>query len=254
MTFHSVPRTTFVEQKTIGLLGGMSNHASAEYYRLINDQVGRKLGGGATAELVMVSVNYGNIEHFVFNELWPEAETYLHEKLERLELAGPDIVLCCSNSMHVAFEPVIEKRDTPYIHIVDSTGSALRRAGVTRAGFLGTRFSMNSARMHERYRRRWGIETLLPDEDGRERIDAITLGELCHGKVSPGSKAAALELVADFRARGAEAVILGCTELCLLLKPEDHPDLPLFDTTALHIEAAVNFVGGDNSLVVRGRS
>lgn len=246
----SIP-TTFYSQKTIGILGGMSNHATAEYYRLLTEQLTRARPGN-TGELAIVSVNYGNIEHFVFNGLWPEAEAYLSEKLDRLEAVRPDVVLCASNSMHLAFEPVVEKRQTPYIHIVDPTGHAIREAGISRIGFLGTRFTMNSSKMHRRYLERWGVEIIVPDEQDRDLIDHITLQELCHGVVSPDSKSEALDVVADLEARGAQGIILGCTELCLLLKPEDVPHLPAFDTTALHIAAAVDFVSGNESLVSVG--
>lgn len=245
-------RTTFYSQKTIGVLGGMSNHATAEYYKLLSEQLGAVTPGN-TGEIVIVSVNYGNIEHFVFNDLWPEAEAYLSEKLDRLEAARPDIVLCASNSMHLAFEPVVERRRTPYIHIVDPTGHAIRAAGISRIGFLGTRFSMNSKKMHQRYLDRWGVEIIVPDERDRDLIDHITLQELCHGVVSPESKSEALDVVADLEERGAQGIILGCTELCLLLQPEDVPHLPAFDTTALHIAAAVDFVGGNASLVSVGQ-
>lgn len=244
--------TSFLTQKTIGVLGGMSNHATAEYYRLLNDALGRLHGGGHIAELAMISVDYGNIEHFVFNGLWGEAEAYLAEKLDRLEAAGPDIVLCASNSMHLAFVPVIEKRRTPYIHIVDPTGSAIRAAGIGKAGLLGTRFVMGAERMHRRYAERWGVDILVPDAQDRDLIDHITLQELCHGVVSPQSRAEALDVVADLRAKGAEAIILGCTELCLLLGPQHMPDMAVFDTTALHVAATADFVAGDTRLVSVG--
>lgn len=243
--------STFYSQKTIGILGGMSNHATAEYYRLLNEQLAAASPGN-TGEIVIVSVNYGNIEHFVFNGLWAGAEQYLAEKLDRLEAAKPDVVLCASNSMHLAFEPVIEKRRTPYIHIVDPTGHAIRQAGISRIGLLGTKFTMNSVNMHRRYLERWGVEIIVPDEQDRDLIDHVTLQELCHGVVSPDSKSEALDVVADLEERGAQGIILGCTELCLLLKPEDVPHLPAFDTTALHIAAAVDFVNGQEGLVSVG--
>ena len=246
----SIP-TAFYAQKTIGVLGGMSNHATAEYYRMLNDEIGAA-NPGNTAELAIVSVNYGNIEYFVFNGLWREAEAYLSEKLDRLEAARPDVVMCASNSMHLAFEPVIERRQTPYIHIVDPTGLAISAAGLSRVGLLGTKFTMNSLNMHKRYRERWGVEIIVPDEQDRDLIDHITLQELCHGVVSPESKDEALDVVADLEARGAQGIILGCTELCLLLSPEDVPHLPAFDTTALHIAAAADFVNGETGLVSVG--
>ena len=240
-------------QKTVGVLGGMSNYATAVYYDLLNTRMAEANGGGNIAELAIVSVNYGNIEHFVFNDLWREAEKYLGEKLDRLEGARPDVVLCASNSMHLAFEPVIEKRQTPYIHIVDPTAVAVRKAGYGKVGLLGTRFVMGSQSLKTRYHYRWGVDVMVPEDDDRVTISSIILDELCHGTVSTASREKAVAVIGELKARGAEAIILGCTELCLLLEGDTAGGLPLFDTTALHVQAAVDFVHGDDTLVVRGR-
>jgi aspartate racemase len=245
--------TSLLQQKTIGVLGGMSNYATAVYYDQLNAQMAARRGNGHIAELAIVSVDYGNIEHFVFNDLWDEAEKYLGEKLDRLEGARPDVVLCASNSMHLAFEPVIEKRDTPYIHIVDATGSAMRAAGLTRVGLIGTRFVMGSQTLRARYRDRWGVDVIVPEEADRAAISNVILGELCHGTVSEDGLVRSLTVIGALKARGAEAIVLGCTELCLLLPGDAVSDLPVFDTTRLHVGAAINFVEGDDSLVIRGR-
>lgn len=243
-------------QKTIGILGGMSNHATAEYYRQLNERMAIAHGGKGNniAEIAMVSVNYGNIELFVFNDRWHDAEVYLAEKLDRLEAARPDVVLCASNSMHLAFEPVIERRDTPYIHIVDATGAAMHKAGIKRAGLLGTKFVMSSQGLRTRYHYRWDVDVIVPNEEDKLAVSSVALDELCHGLVTETGRAKVLSVIDDLKARGAEAIVLGCTELCILF-PDGTPvaGLPVFDTTALHVQAAVDFVCGDTSLVIRGR-
>jgi len=242
-------------QKTIGILGGMSNHATAQYYAMLNTEMAKAHGGAGNhlAELVIVSVDYGNIELFVFNDRWIEAQAYLAEKLDRLEAARPDIVLCASNSMHLAFEPVIEARDTPYIHIADATGAAMRQAGMSRVGLLGTRFTMGSPQMRTRYAQGWGIDVIVPDAAGQAIASDIILGELCHGLVTQSGHAILVAEIERLKARGAQGIILGCTELCLTFTHDTVLGLPVFDTTGLHVKAAVDFVMGDQTLVMRGR-
>ncbi|WP_138466926.1 aspartate/glutamate racemase family protein [Poseidonocella sp. HB161398] len=231
-------------QKVIGILGGMSSQATAEYYRMLNARMTARLGGWDTAEIVTVSVNFGNIEHFVRNALWAEAEAYLAGKLDRLERAGADVILCASNTMHRVVAPAMEGRATPFLHIADPAGDALRRAGLSRAGLLGTLPVMQSGALRRRYRERFGIEILVPPGDGQQEVDRIIFDELVHGALNPGSKAAYLRIAAALQARGAQALILGCTEICLLIGQDDLPGLPVFDTTSLHVDAALAFALG----------
>ncbi len=228
-------------QRTIGVLGGMSDAATADYYRLINARLNAHHGGWDNAEVVVVSVNFGNIQHFVRNGLWDAARDYLAGKIDRLEGAGVDVVICATNTMHRVVAPIMAKRPTPFIHIVDPTGAAVRAAGLRRVALLGTAPTMRSAEMARRYAEMFGIEVMAPSEDDVAVVDRIIFDELVRRDVRPASRAEYLRVVDALRAKGAEGVILGCTEICLLIGQDDLPNFPVFDTTALHVEAAVAF-------------
>ncbi len=229
-------------QKTIGVLGGMSNQATGHYYRLLNEGLNGRLGGWDNGEIVIVSVNFGNIEHFVRHGLWSEAETYLGEKLDRLEQAGVDLILCVSNTMHRVMEPLMAARQTPFLHIADPTGAAMKAAGLTRVALLGTQPTMRSETLAARFRDRFGIEVMSPSDPDQAVIDRIIFDELVRGTIRPASKSDYLRVVDHLRRAGAQGVILGCTEIFLLIGPDDLPGFPVFDTTALHVEAAIDFV------------
>ncbi|MBM6578875.1 amino acid racemase [Microvirga sp. BT689] len=231
-------------QKTIGVLGGMSNQATGEYYRLLNERLNASLGGWDNGEIVMVSVNFGNIEHFVRNDLWDEAKAYLTEKIERLERAGSDVIACVSNTMHRVVEPIMADRATPFIHIADPTGEAIKRAGLTRAGLLGTLSVMRSAELKQRYKERFGVEIVAPSAADMTIVDRIIFDELVRRDLRPESKREYLRAVDEMRRAGAQGVILGCTEIFLLIDQSDLPELPVFDTTALHVDAIATFALG----------
>lgn len=226
-------------QKTIGILGGMSNQATGEYYRLLNKQLNESLGGWDNGEIVIVSVNFGNIEFFVRNDRWDEAHAYLAEKVDRLERAGADLVICVSNTMHRVVEPIMAERETPFIHIADPTGEAIREAGIGRVGLLGTMPVMKSLELRDRYREKFGVEIVAPNEADREIVDRIIFNELVRGELREESKREYLRVVNTLRESGAEGVILGCTEIFLLIAQADLPGFPVFDTTELHVRAAV---------------
>ena len=228
-------------QKTIGVLGGMSDQATADYYRLINARLNARHGGWDNGEVVIVSVNFGNIQHFIRHDLWDEARAYLADKVGRLERAGADVVICASNTMHRVMEPIMEERSTPFIHIVDPTGAAIRAAGLRRVALLGTGATMRSAAMARRYAERFGVEVMTPSTPDMEIVDRIVFDQLVRRDIRPESKAEYLRVVAALKAAGAEGVILGCTEIFLLVGQDDLPGFPVFDTTALHVEAAVAF-------------
>lgn len=233
-------------QKTIGVLGGMSDAATADYYRLINARLNAYHGGWDNAEVVIVSVNFGNIQHFVRSGLWDEARDYLAGKVDRLEAAGVDVVICATNTMHRVVAPIMAERATPFIHIVDPTGAAIRAAGLRRVALLGTAPTMRSAEMARRYAERFGVEVMAPSEADIAVVDRIFFDELVRHDIRPGSRADYLRVIDALRAKGAEGVILGCTEIRLLIGQDDLPGFPVFDTTALHVEAAVAYaVGGD---------
>ena len=228
-------------QKTIGVLGGMSNQATGEYYRLLNRKLNVRLDGWDNGEIVIVSVNFGNIEYFVRNDCWDEAHAYLAEKVDRLERAGADLVICVSNTMHRVVEPIMAERKTPFIHIADPTGRAIGKAGLGRVGLLGTMPVMKSLELRSRYQDGFGVEVVAPTQADMEIVDRIIFNELVRGEMRVDSKREYLRIVGELRGRGAEGVILGCTEIFLLIAQEDLPGFPVFDTTELHVQAAVDF-------------
>lgn len=230
-----------LRQKVIGLLGGMSNQSTSEYYRMLNEQLNERLGGWDNGEIIIVSVNFGNIEHFVRGGLWDDARRYLQEKVDRLERAGVDVIACVSNTMHRVVEPIMAGRPTPFIHIADPTAAAIQKAGLGKVGLLGTMPVMRSAELAQRFRDRFGIEVIAPCDQDKVIIDRIIFDELVRGELRASSKSEYLRIVAALRAAGAQGVILGCTEIFLLIGQDDLPDVPVFDTTALHVAALVAF-------------
>ena len=204
-------------QRTIGVLGGMSNQATGEYYRLLNEKFNAHLGGWDNGEIVIVSVNFGNVEYFVRNDRWDEAQAYLVDKVDRLERAGADLVLCVSNTMHRVVEPIMAERKTPFIHIADPTGEAIREAEITRVGLIGTMPVMKSIELHDRYREGFGVDVVVPTLADMAIIDRIIFDELVRGERRAESKREYLRIVEELRERGAEGVILGCTEIFMLI-------------------------------------
>jgi len=239
-----------LSQKTVGVLGGMSNQATAEYYRLLNERLNEQLGGWDNGEIVIVSVNFGNIEHFVRQGEWHAARLYLAGKVDALERAGADVVVCVSNTMHQVVVPIMADRATPFIHIADPTGEAVRRADLTRVALLGTMPVMRSAELAQRYRERFGVEVMAPSDADASVVDRIIFDELVRRDLRPASKAEYLRVITALRVEGAQGVILGCTEIFLLIGQDDLQGFPVFDTTALHVEAAVAFALGNNKMPV----
>ncbi|MFT8730676.1 MAG: amino acid racemase [Acetobacter fabarum] len=230
-----------LRQKTIGILGGMSNQATGEYYRMLNEQLNQHLGGWDNGEIIIASVNFGNIQSFVREDRWDEAAAYLEDKILRLEAARVDVIVSVSNTMHRVVEPAMVGRTTPFIHIADPTGEAIRKAGIGRVALLGTMPVMQSEALCKRYREKFGVEVIVPNENDKQIVDRIIFDELVRGNLRPESKAEYLRVVEALRAEGSEGVILGCTEIFLLINQPDFPAFPVFDTTALHIQAIVDF-------------
>jgi len=226
--------------KTIGVLGGMSNQATAEYYRLINDAVNARLGGWNTAEVIISSVNFGNIERFVRTEAWEEAGRYLALKAQGLERAGADLLICVSNTLHRVSDTFTASLRIPFLHIADPTGDAIKAAGLTRVGLLGTKPVMSAPYLRDYYTRRFGCEILVPDEEEQFIVDRIIFNQLVRRDLRPESRETYLGVIDRLRNRGAQGVILGCTEIFLLVLQADRPGFPMFNTTALHVERAVN--------------
>lgn len=223
--------------QTIGLIGGMSWESTQTYYRLINQQVRERLGGLHSARLVLYSVDFAEIEALQHRGDWEATAEILGSAARALEAAGADFLVLCTNTMHKVAPQIESTVAIPLLHIADATARVLESDGVTRVGLLGTRFTMEQAFYRERLEAR-GIEVLLPDEAQREVVHDVIYRELCQGVINPESKAAYLGVVDSLARRGAQGVILGCTEVGLLIQATD-TEVRLYDTTAIHAEQAV---------------
>ncbi|QHM74548.1 Aspartate racemase [Mixta theicola] len=224
--------------KTIGLLGGMSWESTALYYKIINEGVQAQLGGLHSARLVMYSVDFYEIERLQAAGEWRQAAALLADAARALQAAGADFLVLCTNTMHKVAPEISAATSLPLLHIADATAEAVKAAGISKVGLLGTRFTMEQAFYRARLEQQFGIEVLVPDEAGRETVHHIIYQELCLGHIHPASREKYRAVIAELVARGAEAIVMGCTEITLLIDQQDAA-VPLFDTTRLHAEAAV---------------
>ena len=220
---------------TIGMLGGMSWESSAEYYRLANVLVRERLGGLHSAKVVLHSVDFAEIERLQVEGRWDDAGKALAEAAAQVQAGGADFLLICTNTMHRVFDQVQAAVDIPVIHLGDTTAQAIRQAGFTTVGLLGTGFTMDQAFYRERLESH-GLKVLVPSAEDRATVHRIIYDELCLGIVREQSRRAYQDVIARFE--GAEGVILGCTEIELLISQAD-VQIPVFPTTRLHVEAAV---------------
>lgn len=225
--------------KTIGLLGGMSWESTALYYREINEAVKERLGGLHSARLVLVSLDFHEVERLQHAGDWEAAGRLLADAARSLEAAGADFIVLCTNTMHRVAAAIEGAVRIPLLHIADPTAEAIRRAGLSRVGLLGTRFTMEQDFYRERLHVRHGIEVLVPGEADREIVHRVIYDELCAGRVLDPSRAEFRRILGSLAAEGSEAVILGCTEITMLVGSADSP-VPLFDTTSLHARAAAS--------------
>jgi len=224
--------------KTIGLIGGMSWESSIEYYRIINEEVRNRLGKLHSAQSLMYSVDFAPIEMLQREGRWEEATLCMIDAAQRLEKGGADFVVICTNTMHRMAEEVQACLHIPLLHVVDSAGDAVRRQGLRSVGLLGTRFTMEEDFYRGRLEKKHGLEVSVPEPGDRERVHRVIYDELVVGELKGESKRAFLRIIEGLITRGAQGIILGCTEIGLLIKDEDCP-VPLFDTTRLHALAAV---------------
>lgn len=226
--------------KTIGLIGGISWKSTAEYYRILNQLVLERLGGVHSARIVLTSVDFDEIARLQHAGEWDRLGEIMAAAARSIEAAGADFILICANTMHLCLAAVEAASALPVLHIADPTAAAMAAQGVKRAGLLGTAFTMDRPFLMDRIRDVCGIECFVPDARGRSDIHRIIFEELVAGKVEAASQARFRSMIQDLADEGAEAVILGCTELVLLVEPGAAYPLPLFDTTALHAAAAVD--------------
>jgi aspartate racemase len=233
--------------KTIGLLGGMSWESTVPYYRAINRTVAERLGGLHSAKLVLVSVDFDEIEKLQHGGKWAEAGDRLADEAIRLERSGADFLVLCTNTMHKVAPAIEAKAGIPLLYIADPTARAIARRNLKVVGLLGTRFTMEEAFYRSRLEERHGLRVMVPPAQDRAIVHEIIYGELCLGKVNEASRLAYRRVIADLAARGAEGIILGCTEISMLVGEGDSP-VPLFDTTEIHARAAALVSLGDEPL------
>jgi len=226
--------------KTIGLLGGMSWESTAVYYRLINEGVKARLGGLHSAKLVLYSVDFQEIEELQHAADWDEAGKVLAKAAHFLQLAGADFLVICTNTMHKVAPAIEREINIPILHIADATAAVIKGLGIRTVGLLGTRFTMEQDFYTGRLREKHGLQVLIPDENERERVHQIIYEELCLGKVLDESSEEYRRIIKNLVQRGVEGIILGCTEIAMLIGQKDSP-VPLFDTTRIHAQKAVDW-------------
>ena len=224
--------------KTIGLIGGMSWESTQDYYRLINVAVREKKGGYHSAKCILLSVDFAEIETLQRLGDWDAAGEMLAAAASRLEKAGADLLVLCTNTMHITAPAIQKAVSVPFLHIADATAHAITAGGLTKVGLLGTRFTMEEEFYKGRLALRHGLEVIVPEATDRDIVHNVIYDELVHGSIVAQSRQAYREIIGKLVAAGAQGIILGCTEIGMLVKPEDSV-VPLFDTTQLHALAAV---------------
>ena len=229
--------------KTIGLIGGMSWESSLEYYRIINEEVKARLGGLHSADCLMYSFDFAEIEALQMQGEWDKATKRMIEAAQRLERGNAACVVICTNTMHKMADAVQNAIDIPLIHIADATAQAIQAQNIHNIGLLGTIFTMEEQFYKGRLVDKFGLNVLIPDKNERQLVNRVIYEELVVGNINDDSRNEYVNIINDLQSNDAEGVILGCTEIGLLIKPEDSP-IPVFDTTYLHAIAAVDFALG----------
>lgn len=226
--------------KTIGLLGGMSWESTIPYYRQINQHIKQQLGGLHSGKIILYSVDFADIEALQRSGDWDRAGELLAEAAVKLQAAGADCLVLCTNTMHKVAAVIETAVTIPLLHIADATAEAIQLAGLKKVALLGTRFTMEQDFYKKRLTESYGLEVLVPDEESRALVHQVIYQELCLGLVKPDSRLQYQQIMADLVVQGAEAIILGCTEIALLVSAEDCA-VPLFDTTFLHAQKAADY-------------
>ena len=229
--------------KIIGMIGGMSWESSLEYYRLVNEGTKAALGGLHSARCLMYSVEFAEIEILQHQGRWEELTAIMVDAGQRLQRGGADFIVICTNTMHLMAEAVEKKAGIPVLHIADATAKNILAAGLTKVGLLGTKFTMEREFYKGRLKEKFGIEVIIPEDRGREDVHSIIYNELCLGTIKDTSRQRYKAIIEELSGRGAQGIVLGCTEIPLLVKQDD-VKVPLFDTTAIHAQAAVDFALG----------
>jgi aspartate racemase len=229
--------------KTIGLIGGMSWESTVEYYRILNKEVSRRLGGFHSAKILMYSVDFGEIEGLMREGKWEEIGGHIAKFAKTIESAGADVILLCTNTVHKVASWIESATRVPFIHIADATGEEISRKGLKKVGLLGTRYTMEGDFYKHRLTEKYGLSVLIPPDGKRGIVNDVIFNELCLGVIKPSSRDQFMEIIRELVARGAEGIILGCTEIPMLIKQSDCP-VPLLDTTSIHAMRAVDYALG----------
>ncbi|MDP8241330.1 MAG: aspartate/glutamate racemase family protein [Candidatus Hatepunaea meridiana] len=226
--------------KTIGLLGGMSWKSTMEYYRIINETVNEQLGGLHSAEILIYSVDFHDIERLQSSGDWDRLTEMMIAGAKRLQNAGADFLVIGTNTMHLMADDVERNISIPLLHIADATAEEIKRHNIKRVGLLGTRFTMEKDFYSGRLHKKFGLDVLIPSSEDREIVDRIIYIELCQGIVKDASRQEYYRIINNLTAQGAQGIILGCTEIGMLVEQADI-DIPLFDTTEIHARKAVDW-------------
>jgi len=226
--------------KTMGMIGGMSWESSLEYYRIVNETVKKSLGGFHSAKCILYSVDFEEVEKLQHKGDWDALTGLMLDSAQRLEQAGADFVIICTNTMHKMADEVQSAINVPVLHIVDVTAEAIKRNGQTRVGLLGTKFTMEQKFYKGRLKDKHGLDVLIPSPEERQMVHDILYSELCLGEIKEQSRGEFKRVIHNLVDRGAQGVILGCTEIPLIVSQDDY-DIPVYDTTQLHAQAAVDF-------------
>ena len=230
--------------KTIGIIGGMSWESSLEYYRIINEIVRERMGGLHSARSLMISVDFAPIEEMQSTGRWDQATEEMIRCAQQLESGGADCILIATNTMHLMYDSVSEAIHLPVLHIADAAAKKIQEMGLNTVGLLGTRFTMEMDFYSGRLAKQFGIDTIIPETAAREMVDRVIYDELVLGEINEKSKKQFLSVINAMQDKGAKGVILGCTEIPLLVKQED-ANIPIFDTAYLHAQSAVDFALSD---------
>ena len=227
--------------KTIGLIGGMSWESSIEYYKLINEKVKEMIGGFHSCKNLMYSVDFAEIEKLQHEDKWEELDQIMADSAKKLEYAGADIIVLCTNTMHLCSKAIKENISIPFLHIAEATGEEIVSRKIKKVGLLGTKFTMEKDFYKEVLREKFSIEVTIPNEQEREQMHKIIYGELVQGKIKEESREIYKTIISNLQKKGAKGVILGCTEIPLLISDSD-VNIPTFNTTKLHAEKAVEWL------------
>ncbi len=232
--------------KILGLIGGMSWESSIVYYELINKKVNKMLGGHHSCKSLMFTVDFDKIVKLQHEEKWEELDLIMADAAKRLEKAGADIIVLCTNTMHLCSKAIKSCISVPFLHIAEAVGLEIAKSSIKKVGLLGTKFTMEKDFYKNVLAQQFGIEVIIPNEHERGVVHEIIYGELVHGQIKDDSRAEYKVIIENLKNRGAQGVILGCTEIPLLISAND-VDIPIFDTTKLHAEKAVEWILKNNT-------